>query len=139
MNLQASIQNVIDCPYLLHFFSVDNTLIIIFYIFFWDVFWLTFTPFLSETFQLNILSGRWCSQQFNNSIRCRLQNSLYIPVVKYAHFAHVACNFSLILFSSKRDVNNNANLGGVSFTVQLLVVLPKVKHFERILLFPRIV
>ena len=50
-----------------------------------------------------------------------------------------AKNFSLILFSGERDVNNNANLGGVSFTLQLLVVLPKVKHFERILLFPRIV
>ena len=105
----------------------------------------------SDTFQLNILSGRWCLQQFNNSIRCRLQNSLYIPVVKYAHFAHVACKAralhecankfqsSLILFSSKRDLNNNANLGGVSFTLQLLVVLPKVKHVECILLFPRIV
>ena len=93
----------------------------------------------SGTFQLNILSGRWCLQQFNNSILCRLQNSPYIPVVEYAHFTSVGKNFGLILFSSKRDVNNNANLGGVSCTSQLLVVLPMVKIFERILLFPRIV
>ena len=59
--------------------------------------------------------------------------------VRLARFTSVQTNFSLILFSSKRDVNNNANLGGVSFTLQLLVVLPKVKHVEGILLFPRIV
>ena len=45
----------------------------------------------SGTFQLNIFPGHWCLQQFKNCIRCRLQNSPFIPVVKYAHFAHVAC------------------------------------------------
>ena len=59
--------------------------------------------------------------------------------VRLARFTSVQKNFSLILFSGERDVNNNANLGGVSFTLQLLVVLPKVKHVEGIPLFPRIV
>ena len=45
----------------------------------------------SGTFQLNIFPGHWCLQQFKNCIRCRLQNSPFIPVVKHAHFAHVAC------------------------------------------------
>ena len=164
MNLQASIQNFIHCPYVLHVFFVNNTYF--FNFFFLECLLLNLHSF-SGTFQLSHTSGRWFLLQLNNSIRCRLQNSPYIPVVKYPYFAMWRVRltrftrvrltlrgrfetrksdfekknnrllFSLILFSSKRNVNNNVNLGGASFTSQFSVVLPMVKNFESILLFPR--
>ena len=70
VNLQASIQNFIHCPYVLHVFFFDNTY---FFIFFLECLLLNLHSF-SGTFELSHLSGRWFLQQLNNSIQCRLQN-----------------------------------------------------------------